>query len=106
MRRAPNLDRNHREVVEEFERLGYAVQNLPGIARGVPDLIVSDHMEMWWVEVKDGPKASHTSDQVKWERTWKSKGGKPPITVRSVAGVRKFHEQASKGAFWSSFDFN
>lgn len=91
MRRAPNLDLNHHEIVGELRKLGYAVQDLAGMAGGVPDLIVSDACSMWLVEVK-GEKGELTKDQKRWNRNWLDAGGKPPIILRSKQAVKEFDE--------------
>lgn len=97
MRRAHNLDKNHSEIVSELKKLGYAVQDLAGMADGCPDLVVADLTEMWMVEIKDGPKAKLTEDQVRWERRWQESGGKPTVILRSREGVRKFHQAVQEG---------
>lgn len=56
MRRAHNLDSNHREIVDEFRRLGASVLSLAGLGNGAPDLLVGYAGRDLQVEIKDGRK--------------------------------------------------
>lgn len=90
MRRAANQDKNHGEIAEYFERLGYAVAHTHQMAGGFPDLIVSNLTDMWLVEVKDGHKAKLTDDQVRFNQKWK---GKEPIRINNKMDVWEFHKR-------------
>lgn len=87
MKRAPNLDKNHKEIVAYLEKLGYSVLSLASMGAGCPDIIISTKEEMWFAEIKDGKKAKTTADQKSFYRRWK---GKPVIFLRSKEDVRAF----------------
>lgn len=88
--RARKVDRNHGEVIKEFRRLGCSVQDLSGVGKGVPDLLVGavspflPFRSNILVEIKDGPKAKLTPDQVKWHGEWKGQ----VCVVRNLEDVR------------------
>ena len=92
MRRAAKVDANQSLVVEEFRRLGASVQCLHTVGKGCPDLLIGWRGRNYLIEVKDGPKAKLTPDQVAWHGGW---GGGADV-LRSVADV---------GSFMKALDF-
>ena len=70
MRLRPRKDRNHAELVTEFERLGAVVVDLSALGNGVPDVMVCLQNVCIPVEIKDGGKAPSkralTNDQIDW----------------------------------------
>jgi Holliday junction resolvase len=70
VRLRPRKDRNHPEIVAEFERLGAVVVDLSALGDGVPDIMACLQNVCIPVEIKDGDKAPSkralTSDQVDW----------------------------------------
>ena len=74
MRRAANLDTNHKEVVLALRAIGATVQSLASMHGGVPDLLVGYHGKNVLLEVKDGNKPPSarvlTKDELDWQATW------------------------------------
>jgi Holliday junction resolvase len=70
MRLRPRKDRNHAEIVAEFERLGAVVVDLSALGNGVPDLMACLSNVCIPVECKDGDKSPSkrqlTADQIAW----------------------------------------
>lgn len=89
MRRAARVDGNHREVVDEFRRLGCSVLDMSRLGEGAPDLLIGYGGISLLVEVKDGSKPPSkrvlTTDQVQWWLDWKEN----PRVVRN-------HEQVAE----------
>jgi Holliday junction resolvase len=79
-------DRNERPIIQALEARGFAVTQING--RGVPDLLVSKHGQMWLVEVK-APKAKYNAAQIQWRSRFK---GPEPWCLRSVEDAMKFPE--------------
>ena len=92
MRRAAKVDANQSVIVEEFRRLGASVQCLHTVGKGCPDLLIGWRGRNYLIEVKDGPKAKLTPDQVVWFRGWNGQAD----VLRSVAEV---------GTFMKALDF-
>ena len=87
MRRAPNLDGTHGEIVEALLSVtGVTVHNLAGVGCGCPDLLVGARGVTHLVEVKNGKKPpSHrgfTPDQRRWIGRWRGS----PVVVLIDAG--------------------
>lgn len=88
MRRFPRKDRNHAELVTEFERLGAVVLDLSALGKGVPDLMVCLSNVCIPCELKDGEKAPSkralTNDQCMW---WHNARMNPRV-VKNIAEVK------------------
>lgn len=89
MRRAANLDSNHREVVLALRAIGATVQSLASVGSGCPDLVVGYHGRNVLLEVKDGEKPpAHrtlTAAEADWHATW----GGQLATVYSAEEAQK-----------------
>jgi hypothetical protein len=74
MRRAANLDSNHRAIVLALRSIGATVQSLASMGGGVPDLLVGYRGLNVLLEVKDSEKPpsarSLTLDETHWQETW------------------------------------
>ena len=74
MRRAANLDSNHRAIVLALQAIGATVQSLASMGGGVPDLLVGYHGLNVLLEVKDGDKPPSarelTGAELEFHRTW------------------------------------
>lgn len=57
MRRAAKVDRNHAEVVEALEAMGWGVISTAQLGNGFPDLVALKAGRVVFVEVKDGAKS-------------------------------------------------
>ena len=72
--RAAKIDANQPEIVAALRKLGYGVQSLASVGKGVPDLLVCKGKVNVLLEVKDGSKPPSkrvlTPEQVKWHRQW------------------------------------
>ena len=69
------VDANQAALVKLFRKLGFSIQHLHAVGRGVPDLLLGAHGVNHLVEVKDGakpPSARMLSPaQVAWHAEWK-----------------------------------
>jgi Holliday junction resolvase len=83
-------DLNERPIIETLEARGYHVTQING--KGVPDLLVSKHGQMWLVEVKQ-PKGKYNPRQVLWHQRFQ---GPTPITLRTVEEALQFPEVTSR----------
>jgi hypothetical protein len=72
MRRAANLDSNHRDVVLALRAIGCCVQSLASVGMGVPDLLVGYHGINVLLEVKDGAKKPSERVLTRAESGWHS----------------------------------
>ena len=78
MKQRARVDKNHKEIVECFRKLGCSVLSLSSQGKGCPDLLISYQMQLYLVEVKDiGGKLRES--QKEFMRTW----GSPVYIVRS-----------------------
>ena len=78
MKQRARVDKNHKEIVECFRKLGCSVLSLSAQGKGCPDLLISYQMQLYLVEVKDtGGKLRES--QKEFMRTW----GSPVYVVRS-----------------------
>lgn len=88
--RNAKIDANQPEIVKTFRQLGYSVQCLHTVGKGVPDLLVGKHGKNWLVEVKDGSKPPSarclTDDQVIWHNEWRGQ----VCIINSVDEVLEF----------------
>jgi hypothetical protein len=89
MRLRPRKDRNHPEIVAEFEAMGAVVVDLSALGDGVPDIMVCLQNVCIPVEIKDGEKAPSkralTNDQIDW---WM----KARMNPRVVTNPQQVHE--------------
>ena len=72
--RAAKIDANQPDIVKALRKLGYGVQSLASVGKGVPDLLVCKGKVNVLLEVKDSKqppsKRVLTPDQIKWHREW------------------------------------
>lgn len=70
MRKFARKDKNHAEIVTEFEAMGAVVVDLSALGNGVPDVMVCLQNVCIPVEIKDGSrppsKRELTADQIEW----------------------------------------
>ncbi len=71
MRRAAKVDQNQDAIVSALRAAGASVQSMAQLGKGVPDLLIGHEGETWVMEVKNGPSAKLTEDQVEWLKNWK-----------------------------------
>ena len=88
MRRAARTDNNHAEVRTALRNAGATVEDLSGVGKGCPDLLVGWRGWNFLLEVKDGTKPpSHralTADQKVWHATW---GGQVDVVTSADEAV-------------------
>ena len=69
------VDANQAALVALFRRIGFSVQHLHAVGRGVPDLMLGAHGINLLVEIKDGAKPPSARllnpAQVAWHAEWK-----------------------------------
>ena len=74
MRRAANLDQNHREIVAALTSIGATVQSLASMGGGVPDLLCGWRGINVLIEIKPGDKPPSarqlTADEREWHARW------------------------------------
>lgn len=74
MRRAANVDSNHRAIVLALRAIGVSVQSLASVGSGVPDLLCGYHGRNVLLELKDGEKPASarvlTLDEKDWHAKW------------------------------------
>ena len=89
MRRAARVDSNHKEVVDEFRRLGCSVLDMSRLGEGTPDLLIGFSGQCMLVEVKNGKKPPSkrvlTGPQIYFWMSWKAN----PLVVKSLDDVAK-----------------
>lgn len=56
MRQRARVDRNHREIVEALEAMGWGVISTAQLGNGFPDLVAMKAGRVVFVEVKDGAR--------------------------------------------------
>ena len=104
MRRAARVDANHKEVVDEFRRLGCSVLDMSRLGDGAPDLLIGYGGVSILVEVKDGlkppSKSTLNNDQLQWWMNWREN----PRVVRNLEQVaetaevlKQWHKYITKG---------
>lgn len=79
MRYDAKADANQSEIVGTLRAAGCTVQHLHTVGRGVPDLLVSRHGNMYLLEVKT-PKGRLTKCEREWIEAWDA----PVYVVRTV----------------------
>ena len=69
------VDANQAALVKLFRRIGFSVQHLHAVGKGVPDLMLGARGVNHLVEVKDGSKAPSarllSPAQVAWHAEWR-----------------------------------
>jgi hypothetical protein len=89
--RARRKDKNHHEIVAEFERLGCIVEDMTA-RDNFCDVHISDNGGGWaWIEIKDGNKKL-TSGEVKF-RDKCQQLNEPYFIVRTLADVSEVLKQ-------------
>ena len=78
MKQRARVDKNHKEIVECFRKLGCSVLSLSSQGKGCPDLLISYQARCYLIEVKDTGGTLRES-QKEFMRTW----GSPVYVVRS-----------------------
>ena len=74
-RYAARQDGNHAEIVNDLRAMGFSVESLASVGKGMPDIAVGWDKLNWFFELKDPtvPKADQqlTEPQVKWHNSWR-----------------------------------
>jgi Holliday junction resolvase len=81
------VDANQAKLVALLRKLGFSVQHLHAVGRGVPDLMLGAHGVNYLVEVKDGSKPPSARllnpAQVAWHAEWKGQA----VVIESEEGA-------------------
>ena len=93
------VDDNHKQIVEEYRRLGFSVVSTAAVHKGFPDLVVGAYGVTDLVEVKDGskvPSKRHlTKDQQAFFENWRGS----VRVVETLEDVR-IHDEELKESFF------
>jgi Holliday junction resolvase len=81
VRYAARTDDNHREIVDEFRRLGASVIDLSRVGGGCPDVCIGIAKQTALVEIKRNAKAKYTPDQLDFMTVW---NGQPVFRCESI----------------------
>jgi Holliday junction resolvase len=77
MRKYGRRDDNHTDIVGTFRAIGFSVLDTASLGGGAPDIIVSNHLNTWAIEIKDGDKSPSKRKlreaQKKFRATWQGK---------------------------------
>jgi len=69
------VDANQAKLVALFRKLGFSVQHLHAVGRGVPDLMLGARGRNYLAEIKDGAKPPSarllSPSQVAWHAEWR-----------------------------------
>jgi soluble P-type ATPase len=91
MRRAARTDANQAQIVKALRGYGCKVFPTHMVGNGFPDLVVSIHGKVGFMEIKDGNKSESrralTADQIKFWTEWKDC---PLSLVTDVDGALRF----------------
>jgi Holliday junction resolvase len=87
MNYAKKVDKNQKEIVAEFRKLGFSVYITSHVGAGFPDLICGiDGKHTILVEVKSTEKAKFTDAQSEFMSKWT---GGPVVRIDSIEGVQR-----------------
>ena len=87
MNYAKKVDKNQKEIVAEFRKLGFSVYITSHVGAGVPDLIVgADDKHTILVEIKSSASAKFTDAQLDFMKSWH---GGAVVRIDSIEGVHK-----------------
>jgi len=75
-------------MVKLLRELGYSVQLLSAVGKGVPDLLIGHKGVNYLMEIKNGPKAKLTGPQPEWHRKWQGQ----VIVIHSMKELTDFME--------------
>lgn len=89
MRKYGKVDNKQKEIVEALKQVGASVQSLASVGNGCPDLLVGWHGRNILLEVKDGPKASFTAEQLIWWSNWTGQKARAESKDHAIAELNK-----------------
>ena len=94
MIRAAKADRNQKEVVAAFRKLGYSVLHIHQL-KNCFDILVAKHDHVFCIEIKNGllppSKRQLTSGEKKFHDSWNA----PVYIIESIDDVIKFDARCS-----------
>jgi hypothetical protein len=71
MRKYGRRDDNHTDIVGTFRAIGFSVLDTASLGGGAPDVMVSNHLNTWAIEIKDGTKPPSARKLTKAEETFR-----------------------------------
>jgi hypothetical protein len=87
---AKRVDKNHREIVHAFQKMGASTFSLHELGKGVPDLCVGHQGITHLVEIK-GRTGHLNAMQQDWHHRW---GGRPVAVIRSIDDAHALLQEA------------
>ena len=81
---AKRVDKNQKDIVEAFRKMGATVIDLSKVGKGIPDLMIGYNNKTALVEIKSSDKAKFTPHQEAFIREW---NGGTLARVNDVDGV-------------------
>jgi len=87
MNYAKKVDKNQKEIVAEFRKLGFSVYITSHVGAGFPDLLIgADNKHTILVEIKSSATAKFTEPQLDFMANWH---GGAVVRIDSIEGVHK-----------------
>jgi hypothetical protein len=71
MRKYGRRDDNHTDIVGTFRAIGFSVLDTANLGGGAPDIMVSNRLNTWAIEIKDGKKPPSARKLTEAEQTFK-----------------------------------
>lgn len=90
MRRARRADKGQADIVAALRKVGFSVEVLSDVGRGVPDILCARDRVNYLIEVKS-MGGTLTSDQAEWIGKWRGAVlivDSPDGALRAVGAVR------------------
>ena len=78
MKLRARVDKNHKEIVDCFRKIGCSVLSLSAVGKGCPDLLISYQKQCYLVEVKSEHGKLNT-----WQEEWGRRWGSPVYVVKT-----------------------
>lgn len=78
MKLRARVDKNHKDIVECFRKIGCSVLSLSAVGKGCPDLLISYQKQCYLVEVKSEHGKLNT-----WQEEWGRRWGSPVYVVKT-----------------------
>jgi Holliday junction resolvase len=94
MRRC-KVDRNQKEIVEAFRRVGFSVLHLHTVGKGCPDICVGKNGKNYLIEIKDGTLSKSKRELTEQEQEFHDSWRGQVAIIESLYDVIKFTQENS-----------